>query len=73
MEALLVKILAMALTFSQVTANPQAVKTEFSSDRDQQHVAELLQAGCKHMISVFEIDDINLDDLIDTAIDDAGP
>jgi penicillin-binding protein 1A len=70
MEALLVKILARALAFSRVTATPQAVKTEFSRDRDQQQAAELLQAGCTHMIMAFEIENINLDDLIDTAMDD---
>jgi penicillin-binding protein 1A len=70
MEALLVKILATALAFSQVTVSPHAVKTEFSRDRDQQQVAEILQAGCTHMIEVFEIENINLDDLIDTAMED---
>src|SRR5215470_12258691 len=70
MEGLLIKILATALAFSQVTTAPQAVKTEFSRDRDQQQVAELLQAGCAHMIKAFEIENINLDDLIDTAMDD---
>jgi membrane carboxypeptidase/penicillin-binding protein len=70
MEALLVKILATALAFSQVTVTPHAAKTEFSRDRDQQQVAELLQAGCTHMIKAFEIENINLDDLIDTAMDD---
>jgi penicillin-binding protein 1A len=70
MEALLVKVLATALAFSQVTVTPQAVKTKFSRDRDQQQVAELLQAGCTHMIKAFEIENINLDDLIDTAMDD---
>src|SRR5262249_45193195 len=70
MEGLLIKILATALAFSQVTTAPQAVKTEFRRDRDQQQVAELLQAGCAHMIKAFEIENINLDDLIDTAMDD---
>jgi len=70
MEGLLIKILATALAFSQVTTTPQAVKTEFSRDRDQQQVAELLQAGCAHMIKAFEIENLNLDDLIDTAMDD---
>jgi penicillin-binding protein 1A len=70
MDALLVKILATALAFSQVTVTPHAVKTEFNSDRDQQQVTELLQAGCTHMIKAFEIENINLDDLIDTAMDD---
>src|SRR5882757_6440527 len=70
MEALLVKILATALAFSQVTVTPHAVKTEFSRDRGQQQVAEFLQAGCTHMIKAFEIENINLDDLIDTAMED---
>ena len=70
MEGLLIKILGTALAFSQVTTTPQAVKTEFSRDRDQQQVAELLHAGCTHMIKAFEIENINLDDLVDTAMDD---
>ena len=70
MEALLVKILATALAFSQVTVNPHAIKTEFSRDQDQQQVAEILQAGCTHMIQDFQIENINLDDLIDTAMED---
>jgi penicillin-binding protein 1A len=70
MDALLVKILATALAFSQVTVNPHAIETEFGRDRDQQQVAELLQAGCTHMIDDFQIENINLDDLIDTAMDD---
>jgi penicillin-binding protein 1A len=70
METLLVKILATALALSQVTTAPQAIKTEFSRDRDQQQVAELLQAGCTHMIEAFEIENVNLDDLIDTAMED---
>src|SRR3984893_5072581 len=70
METLFIKIFATALAFSQVTVTPNAVKTEFSRDRDQQEVAELLQAGCTHMIEAFQIENINLDDLIETAMDD---
>jgi membrane carboxypeptidase/penicillin-binding protein len=70
MEVLLVKILATALAFSQVTITPHAVKTEFSRGQDQQQVAEFLQASCAHMIHAFEIENINLDDLIDTAMED---
>jgi penicillin-binding protein 1A len=72
MEALLVKILATTLAFSQVTVNPHTIETEFSRDRDQQQVGELLQAGCTHMIQAFQIENINLDDLIDTAMEDPG-
>ena len=70
MEAILVKILATALALSEVTVTPHAIKTEFNRDLDQQQVEELLQAGCTHMINVFQIENINLDDLIATAMDD---
>ena len=50
MQALLVKILATALAFSQVTLTPNAVETDFDRDRDQGQVAEFLQAGCTHLI-----------------------
>src|SRR5712664_3774596 len=45
METVFVKILAAALAFSQVAVNPGAVKTEFSRDRDQRQVTQLLQAA----------------------------
>jgi penicillin-binding protein 1A len=70
MEMLLVKILATALALSQVTTTPDAVKTEFSRDRDLGQVAQLLQAGCSHMMQAFDIENLNLDDLIATAMDD---
>ena len=70
METLLVKIFATALALSQVTTTPDAVKTEFDRDRDQPQVAQLLRAGCTHMRKAFDIEDINLDDLIATAMDD---
>ena len=70
METLLVKIFATALALSQVTTTPDAVKTEFSRDRDQHQVAQLLQAGCTHMMQAFDIENFNLDDLIAIAMDD---
>ena len=70
METLLVKVFATALALSQVTTTPNNVKTEFNRQRDQQQVAQLLHAGCTHMIKAFALDDINLDDLIATAMDD---
>jgi penicillin-binding protein 1A len=70
MEPLLVKIFATALALSQVTTAPDAVKTEFDRSRDQQQVARLLQAGCTHMRKAFDIEDVNLDELIATALDD---
>ena len=70
METLLVKIFATALALSQVTTAPDAVKTQFDRARDQEQVAQLLRAGCTHMRKAFDIEDINLDELIATALDD---
>ena len=70
MESLLVKIFATALTLSQVTTAPDAVKTQFDRVHDQPQVAQLLRAGCTHMRKAFDIEDINLDELITTALDD---
>src|SRR5262245_15899418 len=70
METILVKIFATALALSQVTTTPDAVKTQFDRMRDQEQVAQLLHAGCTHMRKAFDIEDINLEDLIATAMDD---
>jgi len=70
METILVKIFATALALSQVTTTPDAVKTQFDRVRDQEQVAQLLHAGCTHMRKAFDIEDINLEDLIATALDD---
>ena len=70
METILVKIFATALALSQVTTTPDAVKTQFDRTRDQEEVARLLGAGCTHMRKAFDIEDINLDELIATAMDD---
>jgi penicillin-binding protein 1A len=70
METVLVKIFATALALSQVTTTPDAVKTQFDRVRDQEQVAQLLHAGCTHMRKAFDIEDINLEELIATALDD---
>jgi penicillin-binding protein 1A len=70
METILVKIFATALALSQVTTTPDAIKTQFDRVRDQEQVAELLHAGCTHMRKAFDIEDINLEELIATALDD---
>jgi hypothetical protein len=46
------------------------MKTQFDRVRDQEQVAQLLHAGCTHMRKAFDIEDINLEDLIATALDD---
>ena len=70
METLLVKIFATALALSQVTTAPEAISTRFDRETDQPRVAALLGAGCTHMRKAFDIEDINLDELIATAMDD---
>src|SRR5439155_24733806 len=70
METVLVKIFATALALSQVTTAPEAITTRFERQTDQPKVAALLRAGCTHMRKAFDIEDINLDELIATAMDD---
>jgi penicillin-binding protein 1A len=70
METLLVKIFATALALSQVTTAPDAVVTRFDRVANQVHVAQLLRMGCTHMRKAFDIEDINLDELIAIAMDD---
>src|SRR5215468_7823333 len=70
METILVKIFATALALSQVTTTPDAVKTQFDRVRDQERVAQLLHAGCTHMRKAFDIEDINIEELLATAMDD---
>ncbi|HXW48032.1 MAG TPA: transglycosylase domain-containing protein, partial [Xanthobacteraceae bacterium] len=67
---ILVKIFATALTLSQVTTQPQAVKTHFDPLKDQDEVVQILRNGCAHMKQAFDVESINLDDLIATALDD---
>src|SRR5262249_57808860 len=46
------------------------VKTEFDPIQDRQQVVGLLRAGCAQMRKAFDIEDLNIDDLIATAMDD---
>src|SRR6516225_4390335 len=70
MDPVLVKVFATALALSQVTTQPNAVRANFDPVRDQSEVAQLLQDGCTHIRKMFDIESINLDDLITTAMDD---
>ena len=69
MDMILAKILAVVLALSQVSTRPDAVKTHFDPS-DRAEVVALLQAGCAHVRKVFEIEDLQLDDLVDTAMSD---
>ena len=66
----MVKIFATALALSEVTTQPQAVKTHFDPARDRAQVIQILRDGCAHMRQAFDIETINLDDLIATALND---
>src|SRR6516164_932992 len=70
MDTLLVKIYATALTFSQVVASPDAMMTRFDPVQDRQQVIELLRAGCSQVRKAFDVETVNLDDLITTAMED---
>src|SRR5215470_17571839 len=70
MNAILIKIFATALALSQVTTRPEAVKTHFDPTADRDEIVHILRDGCAHMRKAFDIEDINLDDLISTAMAD---
>ncbi len=70
MNLILVKMFATALALAQVTTRPDAVKIEFDPINDQAEVVQLLKDGCAHMRKAFDIEDLNLDTLIDTAMQD---
>ena len=66
----MVKIFATALALSEVMTQPQAVKTHFDPVQDRDQVVQILRDGCAHMRKAFDIESINLDELIATALDD---
>jgi len=70
MDTILVKLFAAALALSEVTTAPQAVKTHFDPATDRDAVVQILRDGCAHMKQAFDIESINVDDLIATALDD---
>ncbi len=70
MDAILVKILAAFLTLSLVTTRPDAIKTQFDPVQDQAEVTQILRDGCAHMRKAFDVESIDIDDLIKTAMDD---
>jgi hypothetical protein len=69
-DGILIKVFATALALSQVATRPDDVKTQFDPARDQAEVVQLLQAGCAHIRKAFDVEDIPLDDLITTAMND---
>jgi membrane carboxypeptidase/penicillin-binding protein len=70
MDVILAKIFATALVFSQITTAPAELKTNFDEIHDRTAVNELLRSGCAHMRKAFDVEDLDLDDLIATAMED---
>src|SRR5713101_3747344 len=70
MDAILIKIFATALALSQVATRPEAVKTQFDPTQDQAEVVQLLRNGCAHMLKAFDVENLPIDDLIQTAMSD---
>jgi penicillin-binding protein 1A len=70
MNLILIKMFATALALAQVTTRPESLKTEFDPTNDQAKVVHILKEGCAHMRKAFDIEDLNLDALIDTAMED---
>ena len=70
MEAILVKVFATVLALSLVTTNPDAVKTHFDPVADRAEVLRILSDGCTSIRKEFDIENIDLDDLIATAMTD---
>ena len=56
MDIILVKIFATALALSEVTTQPQAVKTHFDALQDRAQVVQILRDGCAHMRQAFDIE-----------------
>src|SRR5450755_1088592 len=70
MDMILIKILAAFLALSQVTTRPDAIKTQFDPARDGAEVVQVMRDGCRHFRKAFDVESIDLDDLIKTAMDD---
>ncbi len=70
MNLILVKMFATALALGQVTTRPDSVRTHFDPSADQPEVVQILKDGCAHMRKAFDIEDLKLDDLIETALAD---
>src|SRR5262245_8744517 len=70
MDAILIKIFATALTLSQVATRPEAVKIQFDPANDQAEVVQLLRDGCRHMLKAFDLENLPIDELIQTAMAD---
>jgi penicillin-binding protein 1A len=72
MDLILVKIFATAFTLSEILTHPASVKTHLDPIADQDEVVQVLRDGCSHIRRAFDIETINLDELIATALEDSS-
>jgi membrane carboxypeptidase/penicillin-binding protein len=72
MDIILTKILAAFLALSLVTTRPDSIKTAFDPATDVAAVTQIMRDGCGHMRKAFDVESLDLDDLIKTAMDDPG-
>ena len=72
MDMILTKILAAFLALSLVTTRPDSIKTAFDPATDAAEVTAIMRDGCGHMRKAFDVESLDLDDLIKTAMDDPG-
>ena len=72
MDMILTKILAAFLALSLVTTRPDSIKTAFDPATDVAAVTQIMRDGCGHMRRAFDVESLDLDDLIKTAMDDPG-
>jgi penicillin-binding protein 1A len=70
MEAILVKVFATALALSLVMTRPDDVKTQFDPLADRAEVIKVLGNGCDYVRKAFDIENIDIDDLIQTVMTD---
>src|SRR5262245_4388060 len=70
MDTILLKVFAVALAFSHTATKPDAVKTRADRMQDRHQVLDLLRGGCAQMRKAFDIENLTVDDLIATAMDD---
>ena len=70
MNLLLLKIFATALAIGQATTRPDSVRTEFDAVSDRQEVVQILRDSCTHMRKAFDVEAIDIDDLLETAMAD---
>ena len=72
MDLILVKIFATAFTLSEILTHPASVKTHLDPIADQDEVVQVLRDGCSHIRRAFDIETINLDELIATALENSS-